>query len=407
MSILTLEDWIENQLAKSRIIYAKRLSGNDTLANKSHQAGPYLPKEALFGVFPRMREVMDKNGKAALHLFIASHSDQRDAVITWYNNKARDGTRDEARITNLGGASSALLDPEATGSICVFAFDGPRDNFETSAEAWVSRSVVEDDLFEERLGAIDPGKWILLRGGSNEDFLYANSDTRGNCELESNEMPTEWLTRFPSGREIVEWSIRFRSDKNLDVDRRLLRRRECEFEIFQSIERVQYLPVIEAGFRSVPEFVSFANTILQRRKSRGGRSLELQAEQIFVEENLKPGIDFEAMPDKKVDGAPDFVFPSISAYQDSSWPPSKLCILAAKTTFKDRWRQVTKEALRVETKHLLTLQEGVSEKQFAEITASGIVLVVPSGLQDKYPRSVRSSLMSLESFMAHVRLLAI
>jgi hypothetical protein len=42
-------------------------------------------------------------------------------------------------------------------------------------------------------------------------------------------------------------------------------------------------------------------------------------------------------------------------------------MLAAKTTVKDRWRQVLNEANRIETKHLLTLQEGVPEGQFTEM----------------------------------------
>ena len=42
-------------------------------------------------------------------------------------------------------------------------------------------------------------------------------------------------------------------------------------------------------------------------------------------------------------------------------------MLAVKTTAKDRWRQVLVEAERVETKHLLTLQEGISEIQYAQI----------------------------------------
>src|SRR3546814_3347689 len=34
--------------------YVKRLSGNDTLANKSNQAGPYIPRDFLFGIFPAL-----------------------------------------------------------------------------------------------------------------------------------------------------------------------------------------------------------------------------------------------------------------------------------------------------------------------------------------------------------------
>jgi hypothetical protein len=82
-------------------------------------------------------------------------------------------------------------------------------------------------------------------------------------------------------------------------------------------------------------------------------------------------------------------------------------MLAAKTTCKDRWRQITHEADRIKTKHLLTLQEGVSEGQFAEMVGANIQLVVPAGLHECFPTAVRPHLMSLESFIADVRLLAI
>ncbi len=82
-------------------------------------------------------------------------------------------------------------------------------------------------------------------------------------------------------------------------------------------------------------------------------------------------------------------------------------MLAAKTTCKDRWRQVLNEASRIDVKHLLTLQEGVSEGQFREMTEAGVALVVPSVLHNAYPESVRSRLLSLETFIAEVRLLKI
>jgi hypothetical protein len=78
-------------------------------------------------------------------------------------------------------------------------------------------------------------------------------------------------------------------------------------------------------------------------------------------------------------------------------------MLATKTTCKDRWRQVLNEAARIGEKHLLTLQEGVSEPQFREMTQEGIRLVVPSGLHAKYPESVQPKIVSLEQFVAEVQ----
>jgi hypothetical protein len=78
-------------------------------------------------------------------------------------------------------------------------------------------------------------------------------------------------------------------------------------------------------------------------------------------------------------------------------------MLAVKTTCKDRWRQILNEASRIPRKHLLTLQEGVSEGQYAEMLEAQVVLVVPSPLHDKYPRSVRSQLLTVQDFVDRVR----
>lgn len=49
------------------------------------------------------------------------------------------------------------------------------------------------------------------------------------------------------------------------------------------------------------------------------------------------------------------------------FPANKLVFLGAKTTCKDRWRQVLNEADRIETKYLFTLQQGISKNQLREM----------------------------------------
>jgi EcoRII C terminal len=66
---------------------------------------------------------------------------------------------------------------------------------------------------------------------------------------------------------------------------------------------------------------------------------------------------------------------------------------------------VINEANRIPVKHLLTLQEGVSEGQFREMREAGVMLVVPTSLHSSYPDAVKPHLISLESFIGDVRLL--
>jgi hypothetical protein len=64
---------------------------------------------------------------------------------------------------------------------------------------------------------------------------------------------------------------------------------------------------------------------------------------------------------------------------------------------------VLNEADRIPRKHLLTLQEGVSESQFREMEEAKVQLVVPSGLVGKYPASVQGKLVTVAGFLGQVR----
>ena len=102
-------------------------------------------------------------------------------------------------------------------------------------------------------------------------------------------------------------------------------------------------------------------------------------------------------------GKPDVVIPSVKAYNDPSYPDTKLFIVGVKTTCKDRWRQVLSEAPQIRTKHLLTLQEGISPRQLEEMHRNHVVLVVPKPLHDKYPTDHRIRLLGLDAFIASAR----
>ena len=78
-------------------------------------------------------------------------------------------------------------------------------------------------------------------------------------------------------------------------------------------------------------------------------------------------------------------------------------MLAAKTTCKDRWRQILNEADRIEWKHLLTLQEGVSVSQFREMQQSKVVLVVPEPLIKSYPESIQCEVVPFARFIAETK----
>ncbi|MEZ6129173.1 MAG: type II restriction endonuclease [Planctomycetaceae bacterium] len=405
MALADLTDWIEENTDRHIVWYVKRLSGNDTLANGSHQAGPYIPKEFLFEILPSLHRPDAENPDTWFEIRIDSHGDARNVRAIWYNNKLRGGTRNEARLTNFGGAESALLDPESTGALAVFAFHRDESGEARVCRVWVCDHETEADLIEDRIGPVEPGKFLIWSVDDRHSHEF-RPPQRTSCWLEADEIPPEWLTGFPTGAEIIARAIDLRSDHRLAVDQRLLRRRDCEFQIFRSLEQAVELPSIQAGFSNIDDFIARAQTILQRRKSRSGRSLELHAKAIFVEEQLHDGVDFDHQPESEPGKRPDFLFPSEASYKDDRFPANRLRMLAAKTTCKDRWRQILNEADRIPVKHILTLQKGISENQFREMSDASVQLVVPSPLMNSYPQTVRPYLQSLESFIADIRLLS-
>ena len=153
------------------------------------------------------------------------------------------------------------------------------------------------------------------------------------------------------------------------------------------------------------QFLNKAKSIVNRRKARSGLSLEWHVKHILLEEGLSEFRDFEYQPTVDNSARPDFIFPSTAAYKDPKVPPDCLRMLAVKTTCKDRWRQVLEEADRIQNKHLLTFQEGISNDQFQEMKAAGVRLVVPKPLQ-KYFGRFDSELLTLEDFVSDIQSLS-
>lgn len=394
-----VRQWSETVTGPGWYWFVKRLSGNDTLLNKSHQAGLYIPRSVAFHLFPSMKP-SKVDPRAQFAASIDSHNAEAMPTAIWYNNKLRGKTRNECRITNWGGKASPLLDPEATGSVCVFAFQKEDEKKDAAlCCVWLCSTIEEEDAIEDRVGPVEPGVGLFYdASGFAPHPIAAPQDSP--CWLKAEEIPAEWRVNFPEARQIVAMSVqRLPTAKAQGPDQRLLRRRECEYALFRSVEDVTVKPRIDEGFATVDLFVDFANKVTNRRKSRSGASLELHTKTIFEEESLAHSHDEISEGSKR----PDFLFPSASAYRNANFPVSKLRMLGVKTTCKDRWRQILNEADRVRDKFLLTLQAGVSPRQFAEMESENVTLVVPAPLHETYVPAIRARLLSLDSFIKQTR----
>jgi hypothetical protein len=148
----------------------------------------------------------------------------------------------------------------------------------------------------------------------------------------------------------------------------------------------------------VDRILKYSMSLFQRRKSRAGKSLEHSLEALLDAR----GISYTAQAITENNEKPDFLFPSEDRYHDPSFPPEGLTLLGAKTTCKDRWRQVLSEADRISVKHLVTLEPSISVRQTNDMRDKGLQLVVPTPLHTTYKASQREWLWSVSEFFSLV-----
>ncbi|MBI1676085.1 MULTISPECIES: type II restriction endonuclease [unclassified Shewanella] len=186
-------------------------------------------------------------------------------------------------------------------------------------------------------------------------------------------------------------------------DTALIEWMETEESVFRQLEKHIVQQRLREGFGEngddVDEFVRFSLSVQNRRKSRSGHAFENHIETIL----FSNGIMFDRGAITEGRQRPDFLFPGSGSYADTSFPVEKLRILGAKTTCKDRWRQVLAEGKRVPRKHLITMEPAISEAQTQQMEELQLQLVVPEAIQASYKPSQAEWLMSFKNFIDEIK----
>lgn len=175
---------------------------------------------------------------------------------------------------------------------------------------------------------------------------------------------------------------------------------EREEQLFRRLERRIVAQRLRSGFMErddadVDGFLSFSLKVQNRRKSRAGRALENHLEALFRAHALR----FDRGKETENRNKPDFLFPGQAEYANPQFPADRLTMLGAKSTLKDRWRQVLSEAQRIDQKHLLTLEPGISINQTDEMRTKELQLVVPSPLHATFKPAQQTWLMDVATFI--------
>ena len=370
----------------SQQAYCKFLSANDAGATGAHQAGILVSKSACEMMFAQ-----DLAQESILKRTVEinwQNDYQTESAFTYYRSK------NELRITKFG-RNFPFLRPEQTGALFVLTkqadqhysafFLDTEDEIDQFLSAFGIAPTETNRLIDSSRIVPETQEQIAIQefiGTLSVDFPLSDEMSAAARNIQNKVYNHLEYIRTNPDRKIIDWT-------------------NTEYALFRALEHARYGDAISRGFSSVEEFITMANMVLNRRKSRAGKSLEHHLAAVFDGNQITYTAQAVTEGNKK----PDFIFPSQAAYHNMTFPVDKLASLAAKTTCKDRWRQVINEAdrLRDRPKYLCTLQQGISPAQMDEMQAENVILVVPKPYISTYPKDRQDRIWTLSKFVDYVR----
>lgn len=397
--------WKIQALAQqSDALLVKKLSRNDTSwasDTGKHQAGFYIPRPIReAGFFPQLNaENADKP-----HIFTAEVSvlwpqtgETTLSSMRHYSNKGPEThfTRlPKPLFKDLTPASLLLagrfINPVAGCGWWIITLDSAGDEaelletildlpvdfhhqlFHPSALAQSASSAREEvDELIDRFR-------VAIRNGTLGELVREYA-TIPDAATIANQARQQWL-HAKGIAKFDPWEIEAPGDAIMEISR------ELEYQLYRRHElrrRAGELLTILCGaddlagavLRNYPQIDAVFLSASQQRKTRAGRSFEhhiaaaLTAGRIrFVEQAVTGG------------RRPDFVMPDLEQLHNHNRAREGALVLAAKTTLRERWKQVSSERLNCDV-FLATVDDRVAAPSIREMADADIRLVVPESLK--------------------------
>lgn len=414
---------IQALVATSSKLFVKKLSRNDTSwADDSgkHQAGFYIPRQIReAGFFPDLHAANPDKP----HIFHAEFGvlwpqtgETTASGMRHYSNKGP-----ETHFTRLPKALFQALTPasillagrfdEATAGCdyWIVILDSADEEAELLETVLDLRSDFHNGIFEPAAFALasrlqqDEKQELIerlqhaLRTGSMETVMreYGGIPDPASIALDARR---KWLedngyTHFDP------WIIPRPGDAIMEISR------DIEFTLYRRYELRRRAAELVALLADKGDLVSaivhhFADidrvflSASQQRKTRAGRSFEHHIAASFAAGNIR-------FVEQAVTGGrrPDFVMPDLATLQQKDRQPLDALVVAAKTTLRERWKQVGSERLNCDVL-LATVDDRVAATSIREMAESGIRLVVPESLKDSSETdySKQSNVISFREF---------
>jgi EcoRII C terminal len=404
-------------------VAAKRLSAveADPVISHQHEFNGVKELVQLFG------EASEKRIFEARFIYLTDSEDEplvEDSTVTWYDSRAianerkrAAGQKTRAAEHRLYFKTTCVSQNAAAGDLLVIAKSNSGGLLFIVAENQSSIASQIEWLFGFS-DLIHPGFSVKSELESEQDRIaFASTFILENIGVTIEESAPDFLEemlskfsveidrkKFPTTAVFSAYARSTIDTQDLrgDPDVALMAYMQREEILFRTLERHLIADRLSQGFGQsskndvdVDGFISYSLSVQNRRKSRVGLALENHLEVILKQS----GIKYSRAAQTEDKAKPDFIFPSISDYHDPQFEPKKLTMLGVKSTCKDRWRQVLAEAMRIEHKHLLTLEAAISSAQTAQMKSHSLTLVLPKELHKTFLPHQITDLMTLSGFV--------
>lgn len=415
---------LQDLAAKSELLFVKKLSRNDSSWADDpgkHQAGFYIPREIReAGYFPPLKATNpDKPHiyRTRCTALWPQTGEVTPSNMSHYSNKGPETHFTVVPHALFRGLSPAslLLSGRLRGPISDARYwfvivDSTSEEAELVETALDLGSEFHSGLYppnslqsaavfarDEVSELIDRLQHALRTG--TLDGVLADYASLPAPEAIADAARDEWLRE--SGHESLDpFRLRAPGDAIMQISR------DIEFRIFRrhelrrrATEVVRVLAghndLASAVVRGFPALDAIFLSASQQRKTRAGRSFEHH-----IAATLKAGrIRYQ---EQAVTGGrrPDFVLPDLQTLKlGETRHFSDAVVLAAKTTLRERWKQVSSEGFHCAV-FLATVDDRVPETSIREMEQLGIRLVVPESLKSSketcYPK--RDCVISFSQF---------
>jgi hypothetical protein len=328
--------------------------------------------------------------------------------MSWYDSRANDARRTEWRLYYTDNTVIGKEGVAREGDFLIIAFS---ENNESATVLVAESGSTSESQLRWLFGVTDSTDVkfgvATVEGSQVVDMARARILEAAGVTLPADDegllkrMIDLFGEEFPSTATFGAFVRKEMSDAcpEKDPDSTILNWMEREEFAFRVFEKHVVGKRLEGGFKDVDDFVACSLSVHNRRKSRAGYAFENHLGEIF----RSHGLAFQRTVTIEDKLKPDFLFPGKAQYLNNEFPVALLTLLGAKTSCKDRWRQVLAESARVVEKHLITLEPAISSNQLAQMRNQNLQLVLPEQLHSTYPPAERPKLWDVATFIQAVK----